>query len=142
MIHPKHGRRGPFPGISDAIEAALEGTSLSSEMERSNSFFLKKGESVYVMRPGETLDSIQWDNLKKIAQRIYVLKKFSGDEFYFIPHNIAEVLNLRSGFPLAEFGSQNRTIFIDGDSPRTKIIERCVKVEVDRLGNVSLWKGA
>ena len=125
----------------EAVEAAMEGTPLLSEVDGTRSFFLKKGESVYVMLPGESPDAISWENRGHIARRVYVLKKLSGNRFYFLPHTTSEVLNSSSGFPVDEFGSQNRTEFVDEDSPKTKIIERCIKVKVDRLGNVTPFKG-
>ena len=44
MIHPRHGRGGPFPGISSAIEAALRETRLQlpSDMHESCDTFLRE----------------------------------------------------------------------------------------------------
>jgi CRISPR/Cas system Type II protein with McrA/HNH and RuvC-like nuclease domain len=97
-------------------------------------FTLKQGDYVYLPNTEEYIDSklVNGDlnffqDKKSIRQNIYVVTKFSGKEIYFIKNYIAQPI-LKG----VEFGSQNAVQVFNGLS----IKEFCVKVELDRLGNV------
>lgn len=99
-------------------------------------FTLKQNDFVYL--PDENEEVIldennpnfnnYWGDKVNRANNVYVVQKFSKKQIYFIKHNVAS--------PIAnkiEFGSQNCYEKIGERS----IKERCIKLKVDRLGNIS-----
>ena len=98
-------------------------------------FTLKQGDFVYL--PDENEEVIldkesplygeYWRDLKERSKNIYIVQKFSGKEIYFIKHNIADVIIKK-----IEFGTQDCYQNIEGRS----IKEYCLKLEIDRLGNI------
>ena len=70
-------------------------------------------------------------------RRIYKVEKSSGVECYFIRQDIAYLIKqYDSKTKIGELESQNKlqtTMSID----RQKIAEFCIKLKVDRLGNIS-----
>lgn len=121
----------------DAVQRKREGRELIDPKPGHRTFLLRKKDPVYVPRPGEEVRNIPWHDQQAIWDRVYVTVKFSGNEHYFIH---ASVSAIAQGFEAKEFGSQNCTVFIDSDDPRTKISFRAIPVRVDRLGRVSpLW---
>ncbi len=99
-------------------------------------FILKQNYIVYLLQPNEELITNPaepgyknyWQNKKLRSENIYVVVKFSGKQIYFLKHNIAK--------PIAnkiEFGSQNCYEIVNGIS----IKGACIKINVDRLGNLS-----
>jgi CRISPR-associated endonuclease Csn1 len=75
--------------------------------------------------------SFWFNDDKKRWKRIYKVIKFSGDRIYFLNHNISQVIENKT-----EFGSQNCFEKIEGGT----IKQTCIKIEVDRLGNINLAK--
>lgn len=98
-------------------------------------YTLKQGDFVYL--PSENEEVIldkesplydeYWGNLEERSKNIYIVQKFSGKQIYFIKHTIADVIKKN-----IEFGTQNCYEKV-GD--RT-IKEYCLKLEIDRLGNI------
>jgi len=100
-------------------------------------FTLKQGDAVYmpsedeevIIDPKSSLYEDFWKNIKERSKNIYYVTKYSGNRIYFINHRIANpILNGK------EFGSQNAIEIVDGRS----IKQYCIKLKVDRLGNISL----
>lgn len=99
-------------------------------------FTLKQGDPVYMPSEGEEviIDSRSylydafWDDKAARSSNIHYVTKFSGKQIYFIRHDIANsIINGK------EFGSQNAYEIINGKS----IKQHCIKLQVDRLGNIS-----
>jgi CRISPR-associated endonuclease Csn1 len=100
-------------------------------------FSLSPNDLVYV--PIDEELSQMPENLKSLskeqAKRVYVMEKASGSECYFMSHNIASLIksyDAKSKF--GEFGSQNK---FEKDTNGFVIKDRCWKLEVDKLGNIT-----
>jgi hypothetical protein len=99
------------------------------------SFTLKQGDYVYLPSANEDVIFDQsspfynqyWNDKKSRSSNIYIVQKYSGNEIYFIKHNIAK--SIKKGL---EFGSQDCYQKINNIS----IKDHCIKIELDRLGNV------
>lgn len=99
-------------------------------------FTLKQGDPVYMPAEGEEiitdpqshLYEAFWKDNAARSKSIHYVTKYSGNRIYFIKHDIANPIV--SG---KEFGSQNAYEIIDGRS----IKQYCIKLKVDRLGNIS-----
>jgi CRISPR-associated endonuclease Csn1 len=125
----------------DAVQLAMQNLDPESSEVGKAVFTLKAGEPVYVLRPDEEHGQVVWTDQVKLAERIWIYRKTSNEsKAYFLPHTISEVLKKQSGFAIDEFGSQHLTEWEDSDDPRTKIIQNCLKVNIDRLGHISPFK--
>lgn len=99
------------------------------------SFTLKQGDPVYMPVDGEevitdpksSLYKKYWNDKKARNKNIYYVTKYSGNQIYFIKHNIANPI-----IKGKEYGSQNAYEFVNGKS----IKNHCIKLKIDRLGNV------
>jgi len=99
-------------------------------------FTLKQGDPVYV--PDDTEEVITdpesplyepfWNDKNARSKNIHYVIKFSGNVIYFINNRIADTIVKGK-----EFGSQNAYQNIHGKS----IKANCMKIEIDRLGNIS-----
>lgn len=98
-------------------------------------FFLKQGDPVYMPSEGEEVitdpqspfyEAFWKDNAAR-SKSIHYVKQYSGNRIYFIKHDIANPI-----IKGKEFGSQNAYEIIDGRS----IKQYCIKLDVDRLGNI------
>ncbi|WP_276502655.1 type II CRISPR RNA-guided endonuclease Cas9 [Terrimonas pollutisoli] len=102
-------------------------------------FLLKQNDMVYLPDEGEAIIMDEgnsgyttfWNDKKSRSPKIYTVVKFSGNEIYFLKHDIAQVLINK-----IEFGSQNCYQNINGNS----IKNSCIKLLVDRLGNIQPFK--
>lgn len=100
-------------------------------------FTLKQGDVVYMPDKSEEvildvnspLYNDYWKNHKERSPNIYIVQKYSGNRIYFINHRIAKAI--KKGI---EFGSQDCYEKIDERS----IKDCCFKMQVDRLGNISI----
>lgn len=103
-------------------------------------FTLKQGDPVYVpapheeiiIDPGSPLFEGFWKDRAERAKNIHYVKKFSGNEIYFIRHDVAYSIE-----SIKEFGSQDAYQTLHDKSIKTN----CLKIIVDRLGNISLPLG-
>ena len=99
-------------------------------------FFLKQGDPVYmpddeeevITDPESPLYEIFWNDKAERSKNIHYVTKYSGKQIYFIGNRIAETIVKGK-----EYGSQNAYEMINGKS----IKQHCIKVKIDRLGNVS-----
>lgn len=100
-------------------------------------FSLSPNDLVYVPTNVEleNMNAIDFGNLDlEQSKRIYKMEKSSGKECYFIPHFVANLIkqyDAKSKF--GEFGSQNK---LQMTIENTKIVDKCIKMEVDRIGNI------
>jgi hypothetical protein len=69
-----------------------------------------------------------WSDKKSRSANIYTVVKFSGNEIYFLKHDIAKIIINK-----VEFGTQNCYQNLNGAS----IKQNCIKLNIDRLGNIS-----
>lgn len=115
-----------------ALEEFKQGSTHQDLLKESGDFSLWAYEMVYVPRPGEdTPESIAKLSRDAITERTFVFRKNSNEKMYFLPHHVADPI-----YRSEEFGTQDMVQFIDIDKPRTKIINRCVKLKVNRLGHL------
>lgn len=99
-------------------------------------FLLKQNDMVYLpienenisLNAGEVDPERFWNNKRERSKNIYTVIKFSGKQIYFLKHDIATPMINK-----VEFGSQNCYEKINGVS----IKEFCIKLKIDRLGNIS-----
>ncbi|MBX2984501.1 MAG: type II CRISPR RNA-guided endonuclease Cas9 [Bacteroidia bacterium] len=99
-------------------------------------FTLKQGDPVYMSVDGEEvitdpespLYESFWNDKVARSKNIHFVTKYSGKQIYFINNRIADTI-VRG----KEFGSQNAYEIIDGRS----IKNHCIKLKVDRLGNIT-----
>jgi len=123
----------------DAIALVRKGLPIISTKHGYKHFVLKHNELVYVLRPNEEFETINWEETKNLSKRIFRIVKFSNKRLYALKHNIASNVVLDESIfgKFSEFGTNKNCVeFIDSDEPRTKISERCVKVYIDRLGKI------
>jgi CRISPR-associated endonuclease Csn1 len=100
-------------------------------------FTLKQGDPVYmpstneevIIDPKSPLYEGFWGDKMERSKKIHYVTKFSGSQIYFIKHDVS--IPIVKG---QEFGSQNANEFIDDRS----IKNHCIKIDIDRLGNVTL----
>lgn len=148
--------------IHKAIESITKNKPIAEVREGYKTIILQPGDLVYVPTQEEKIKmengihntfAIDWNNQKNIANRIYQVRKFSGNQCYFLKNNIAslilpysnnenkelaeeesdEILEEKQNSKAGEFGSQNLSEYsIDN----IKIREVCIKLKIDRLGNV------
>lgn len=81
---------------------------------------------------------VDFDNLSnEQVKRVYKMEKTSGKECYFIRYDIATLVKQYDAkTKLGELGSQNKLISTM-DLEAFKIVDRCWKLQVDRLGNIT-----
>lgn len=103
---------------------------------------LQSGDLVYVPTEQEweriknhEENPIEWSNRKEIIKRIYRFVKSVRKSFYFLPVSVADLIKkYDSDSKIGEFSSQNCSEYTIDDG--VSIIERCIKIHVDRLGNI------
>jgi len=125
----KNIRKYSTPNFLDCIERLAKGLPIHDESPDSKYVVLSPGDLVYVPEEGENLNQIDWNNKKKIADKIYIMKSSSTSTCYFLPMTVASIIEK------GEFESLSK-------SEKTKegdrvIKENFIKLKVDRLGNIS-----
>ena len=100
-------------------------------MKKNNDFYLCPNDLVYVPSPDELENDhlFVFDSLsKERAERIYKVVSFSGNQIFFVRHDVSVSIVNKT-----EFSTLNKMErAVDG----TMIKEVCVKLKVDRLGNI------
>ena len=140
-----------------AIERLVKGEPLAEERSGYKTIILSPNDLVYLPTKEElekiktnSENPINWDDKKKIFERTYKMVSCTGAKCEFIPHNIS---NSNPIIQEIELGSSNKNQRAwDGkvelvksdkkDKPTredsgTMIKEFCIKLKVDRLGNIS-----
>ena len=126
--------------LNEVIERQKQG--LSSVPERNEKgepllFTLSPNDLVYVPMEGEIAETIDFNNLsKEQKERIYKTVSFTGNECHFVKSTIASLIkSYDAKSKIGELGSLNKLeVTISGDS---RIKEVCIKLKVDRLGNIT-----
>ena len=100
-------------------------------------FSLSPNDLVYVPVEGEIIEDIDFQNLSnEQKERIYKTVSFTGNECYFIKSNIASLIkNYDAKTRIGELESKNKLEVTICKGIRIK--EVCIKLKVDRLGNVN-----
>lgn len=104
-------------------------------------FDLSPNDLVYVPESTESLEgNFKLDSLNsKQINRIYKVEKTSGTECYFVRHDIAFLIKQYDPkTKIGELESQNK-LQVTMTDDRTKIVNVCLKLKVDRLGNISKY---
>ena len=115
----------------EALEHFKQGGTHQELLEEPSDFSLWAYEMVYVPKPQERVpETLAELTQEELAERSYVFRKNSNEQMYFLHHCVADSI-LRS----EEFGTQDMVQFIDTEQPRTKIIDQCIKLQLDRLGH-------
>lgn len=137
----------PSPSIPThkAIERLTDKTKqgIADEKEGYNLIILSPGDLVYVptieeskkIKQGSDIkEVIEWNNKKKVSDRIYSVTRFSKKQCYFLKSTISDlIIPYDSEKKIGEYGSQNYSERSDDD---IKIVEVCIKLNVNRLGNI------
>jgi len=97
---------------------------------------LSPGDTVYVPTADEDVTQIDWTDKKKIVERLYIMKSSNKGQCFFAPAHIARPI-----IDTKELGSNNKSERPWGNSDKGFDEERmikacCIKVHIDRLGNV------
>ena len=133
IYESKEGKRSydtiPLNIVIERLKQGLPPVDLKGE----NDFFLTPNDLVYVPNEDEHDDfsvNRQIELTKDKNANIYKVVSFSGNQIFFVRHDIAtSVVNK------AEFSTLNK---MERAINGTMIKEVCVKLKVDRLGNISL----
>ena len=126
--------------LNEVIERQKQG--LPSVPERNEKgepllFSLSPNDLVYVPMEGEAPEAIDFSNLsKEQKERIYKIVSFTGKECHFVKSTIASLIkSYDAKSKIGELGSLNKLeVTISRDS---RIKEVCIKLKVDRLGNIT-----
>ena len=100
-------------------------------------FSLSPNDLVYIPIEGEIIEDIDFRNLSNEQKgRIYKAASFTRNECFFIKSSIASLIkNYDAKTKIGELGSQNKLEVTICKGIRIK--EVCIKLKVDRLGNIS-----
>ena len=115
--------------LDEVIERQKQGlTSVSEHNEKGEKllFSLSPNDLVYVPMEGEDAESIDYANLsKEQRERIYKIVNFSKKRLYGVPNIVAIPI-----IDKMEYTQYNKIEFL-------KEKESCIKLKIDRLGNIS-----
>ena len=126
--------------LNEVIERQKQGLpSVPGRNEKGEPLFfsLSPNDLVYVPIEGEIIETIDFNNLsKEQKERIYKTVSFTGNECHFVKSTIASLIkSYDAKSKIGELGSLNKLeVTISGDS---RIKEVCIKLKVDRLGNIT-----
>ncbi len=118
--------------IVDALQVFMNGgkkEDLGENKPGYRKIILSPNDLVYVPEEGETVDLIDWNNKAKLSNRIYKVVSFTGRSCFFVPHHVAEPI-----IQTTELGSNNKA---EKSWDGIMIKNVCIKLKVDRLGNIS-----
>lgn len=127
-------RKYTMPDFLDSIERLAKGLPLYDANPSSEYIVLSPGDLVYVPDEEENIAFTDWSNTKRLADKIYIMKSADG---MFVPHNLAN--------PIVPYSRKDKTkgeIGWDNKSDKTLdarqvvIKQCCIKLQVDRLGNI------
>jgi CRISPR-associated endonuclease Csn1 len=143
IYESKEGKRSydsiPLNIVIERLKQGLTEVPEINEEGKNLLFYLSPNDLVYIPTSEELENKhlINFQNFtKNQIERIYKVEKFSDKECYFIKFNIASLIkqyDAKSKF--GELESQNKlqtTMF----NERIKIVESCIKLTIDRLGNI------
>lgn len=129
VYQDKNGKRSyeTIP-LNEVIERQKQGLSVV-DLKGVDDFYLSPNDLVYVPSEDELENVSMIDFNKASSERIYKVVSFSGYQVFFVRQDFATSIVNK-----AEFSTLNKMErAIDG----TMIKETCVKLQIDRLGNIS-----
>jgi CRISPR-associated protein, csn1 family len=126
--------------LNEVIERQKQGRPYVPEYNEKGDpllFSLSPNDLVYVPLEGENTEDIDFRNLSnEQKERIYKTVSFTRNECFFIKSSIASLIkNYDAKTKIGELGSQNKLEVTICKGIRIK--EVCIKLKVDRLGNIS-----
>lgn len=138
----------PNPSISvlKAIEHKNKIETFAPSRQGFSRIILSPGDLVYVPTIEQydlikenklNRELINWDDIELISNRIYQVKKFTGNYCYFLKNDVASLIfPYSSRIGAGEFESQNISEY-SVDDPPIRIKDVCIKIKVDRLGKIT-----
>ncbi|WP_435523966.1 hypothetical protein [Chryseobacterium indoltheticum] len=132
VYEDKNGKRSfeTIP-LNIVIERQKQGLSVV-DLKGANDFYLCPNDLVYIPSGDEleNINNIDFENFTKDKNgKIYKVISFSGSQIFFVKQDVATSIVNK-----AEFSTLNKMErAIDG----SMIKENCIKLKVDRLGNIS-----
>ncbi|MBT2623769.1 type II CRISPR RNA-guided endonuclease Cas9 [Chryseobacterium sp. ISL-6] len=143
IYEDKNGKRNyetiPLNIVIERQKQRLNSVPLKNEKGDKLLFDLSPNDLVYVPEEDEIIDgNFTLYNLnKEQIKRIYKVEKTSGTECYFIRQDIAYLIKQYDAkTKVGELESQNK-LQVTMTEERMKIADFCIKINVDRLGNIS-----
>lgn len=114
--------------LNEVIERQKQGLSVV-DLKGVDDFYLSPNDLVYVPSEDE-LENISMIDFNKLSsERIYKVVSFTGNQIFFVRQDVAtSVVNK------AEFSTLNK---MERATDGSMIKETCVKLQIDRLGNIS-----
>jgi len=131
----KEGKRSydtiPLNIVIERQKQGLSSVPETNEKGHRLLFSLSPNDLVYVPEEGEIFDKVRFD-----CKRIYKMVSSTGGECHFVHNSISSLIkNYDAKTKIGELGSLNKLeVTIDGIY---RIKEVCIKLKVDRLGNIS-----
>ncbi len=141
VYEDKSGKRNyETIALNLVIERQKQGLSSAPEVNEKGHellFVLSPNDLVYVPMEEEDISRIEFNNLnREQASRIYKMVSSTGSECHFIHSRVATLIkSYDTKTKIGEFGSLNKLEVTMDNSVRIK--EKCIKLKVDRLGNIS-----
>jgi CRISPR-associated endonuclease Csn1 len=131
----KNKRKYYTPNFLECIERLAKGLPIHDESPESKYVVLSPGDLVYVPRPDEQINSIDWNNKKTIADRTYIMKSSQDYQAHFLPIEISSLIHpYDAKSKKGEFESMNKS---EKTKDGTQVIKyNFIKLKVDRLGNI------
>lgn len=117
--------------LNEVIERQKQGLSMV-DLKGREDFYLCPNDLVYIPSNDEleNINNIDFKNIaKEKNERIYKVVSFSGSQIFFVRQDIATSIVNK-----AEFSTLNK---MERGMDGSMIKENCIKLKVDRLGNIS-----
>lgn len=144
MYENEEGIREEMFSISvhQAIEKIILGKEIAEEKERYKKIVLSPNDLVYVPSEEEMKTKIiDWSNKSNIFKRTYKMVSSTGKQCFFVPHNISKALD-SNGKELGANNKAEKPWYILKPNEEFKswndnlIKKTCVKLKIDKLGNI------
>ena len=133
------GERSGFASLStyDVIQRKFNNEPIIDEKEDNKTIILQTNDLVYVPTQEERKTKIiDWNNKKHIAERLYRVNDFSKTDIYFKPNTFAKAIKSKELHTSFDDKCSRVINFEQPDVEEVLIKETCIKVEIDRLGNI------
>jgi CRISPR-associated endonuclease Csn1 len=123
-------------GFKDVLELKKHRLPIAESRDGYRWFTLSPNDLVYVPEEGEEVSHIDWPNLTRDqVNRIYKMVSCTKQQCFFKPASVATSIEIGNTTKIAEFTSLDKMErAVDGQMVK----QVCVKLQVDRLGRVSL----
>jgi CRISPR-associated endonuclease Csn1 len=111
------------------IEAKAAGSGFVEDKPEHWWFTLSPGDLVYMPEENENIATIDWNKTGPLAKKIYKMVSCNKSQAFFVPQTLSKVI-----VDKVEFDSTNKVErALDG----RMIKQHCIKLKVDRLGNIA-----